>query len=875
MVACLPADEKAVKKNYVQRFLDRFELVKEESEGWAVPCPCPGHGVDGRDSDPSLWVTVLPDGKIYLYCRVGCTYGGVLKALGMTHEDLACPPGEEPAEATSYGGRLSHPVGEDYLDLLDRVYRDLLAGLTLEAAHRTTMIDRGLTGEEVDLREYRTLLLSRVHELLGGLYDKYKDTLYQIPGFVWRDGHPHFVPEFTGIVVPVRDSKGRVVALKVRTAGKPKYLYVTSGKCSRSPGAPVHFPCTRETPSLSRVRLTEGEIKADIATALSGTFTIGIPGVASYWKAQGAIAGLGVQETLISFDWSDILSKGGVREAALKLARELAARGYHVGVEKWEGAKGIDEALVAHIKPQEVWGITEVERLFSGLPPLGDGPAATPGVSEPEEGEVIEATNDPHALARSFLAKTQVAPGWPRFRVCDSLWWEYDGKAYVQVSEEQVKAMLVPSMKEDFDAQNKQAVSSWMKAHPTKDKALAPKAVQVFIPVVNSTLMVLKSMVGVPRGLKQPCWLDGAGPFPAEDVVVLNNGILHVPSYLKGAEAFIAHTPNLFAAQRLSYDFLPGGPEPTEWLKFLHSLWPHEQESIDTLQEVMGYLLTRDTRQQQIFFLLGPRRAGKGTIARVIKAMVGDSNFTGPTLQSLGSQFGLEPLIDKSVAVVSDARLSGKADFQLIIERLLSLSGEDTVTADRKHRTGQDIRFSPRFMILTNILPELKDRSSALVGRLLVLQLTVSFQGREDKHLEDRLLKELPSIFLWALEGLKRLRERGKFVQPKSGRPALRDMECLDNPAKVFVEECCDFDPEGSVMMEDLYKAWVAWNKEQGEDYPAEKAGLGKLIRQAYPQIPAAKQKKENGVHKGRYYEGIRLKAAPDADPAPEAGPVT
>ena len=36
-----------------------------------------------------------------------------------------------------------------------------------------------------------------------------------------------------------------------------------------------------------------------------------------------------------------------------------------------------------------------------------------------------------------------------------------------------------------------------------------------------------------------------------------------------------------------------------------------------------GYCLTGDTAQQKIFMIVGPRRSGKGTIARILRALVG------------------------------------------------------------------------------------------------------------------------------------------------------------------------------------------------------------------------------------------------------------
>jgi putative DNA primase/helicase len=62
-----------------------------------------------------------------------------------------------------------------------------------------------------------------------------------------------------------------------------------------------------------------------------------------------------------------------------------------------------------------------------------------------------------------------------------------------------------------------------------------------------------------------------------------------------------------------------------------------------------------------MLLLIGPKRSGKGTIARMLAALVGRGHVVGPTLASLGTNFGLSPLLGRPLAVVSDARLSGNS----------------------------------------------------------------------------------------------------------------------------------------------------------------------------------------------------------------------
>ena len=217
------------------------------------------------------------------------------------------------------------------------------------------------------------------------------------------------------------------------------------------------------------------------------------------------------------------------------------------------------------------------------------------------------------------------------------------------------------------------------------------------------------------------------------------NGLLHLPK-----RRLYPHSPAFFTVNAVDYDYDMSAKAPAEWLRLLEVLWPHDAEAIATLQEMFGLLLTGDTRQQKAFLIVGPKRSGKGTIARLLTALLGADNVAGPTLSGLGQNFGLAPLIGKPLAIISDARLSGRADQQIIAERLLAITGEDALTIDRKYQAAWTGRLPTRFLILTNELPRLADASGALASRFVVLTLRQSFYGKEDQGLTERLLKNCP-----------------------------------------------------------------------------------------------------------------------------------
>src|SRR5260370_40823834 len=178
-------------------------------------------------------------------------------------------------------------------------------------------------------------------------------------------------------------------------------------------------------------------------------------------------------------------------------------------------------------------------------------------------------------------------------------------------------------------------------------------------------------------------------------------------------------------------------------------------------------------------------------MGRVRRTSTGERHVGGPTLAHITEHFGLSSLVGKSVAIIADARISGRSDTALLTERLLSISGEDTLSIPRKflpHWTG---KLATRFLLMTNELPRIEDASGALASRFLVLTLHEAFYGREDHALFDRFQLELPGILNWALEGWDRLYARARFVQPSSAATLVEEFQDLGSPIVAFVRERC------------------------------------------------------------------------------------
>ena len=383
--------------------------------------------------------------------------------------------------------------------------------------------------------------------------------------------------------------------------------------------------------------------------------------------------------------------------------------------------------------------------------------------------------------------------------------------------------------------------------------------------LVNDVLLALKGRVHVDESTEQPAWLDVDDTIArpeARFTFACRNGLLDLS---QATPQLLPATPLFFSANGVEYDYDPAASCP-EWNDFLNELWPDDPASIELLQEVFGLCCVPVTELQKILLLLGPPRSGRGTCMRILAALLGSGNVCGPTLNSLTKEFGLAPLLGKLVAVFNDARISARANDGVIVESLLSISGEDVLTVNRKFLPQIETKLNTRLIVVTNEIPAFRDSSGALASRFVVIKFAQSFLGREDIFLTERLSHELPGILNWAIAGLSRLRIRGRFVQPDSARDVIDEILQLASPVQTFVDECCVIGPSCRIARCQLFDAWKAWCDQNGYGF-GNKSTFGKQLRSILPSLETeqprpSREPRDCKPQSGRprYYVGIALR---------------
>lgn len=669
------------------------------------------------------------------------------------------------------------------------------------------------------------------------------------------------------LFLPYYDHAGaRIDYCRVKPTNPPTFLSGKPSKYLGPKGVPVrvYFPKinTSSYQSLSiPLFVTEGEKKA-ICASIHGFLCIGLGGVACWSKKRQKdkngikigerelhddLASLPWQgrEVYIAFD-SDRSTKREVQREENALAMALKAQGARVKVIQLPSTtsgnkQGIDDFLCT-------FGAEAFARLIT---------EAIEPQSLEKDSAAQDAVDNPHRLAQSFLAKG-AGDKIGVIRYWNNDFIRYEAGAYRLHPQGDMKPCVTEHVRQEYINYSKRLSCN------SSQKFTKPVKVRQ----INDVMNALQSITYLSSSHLPPSWIGSSSTADRPDpytLLPMKNGILQLDSEnLASGTALLPLDPNLFTMNAVPFDYDAGATKPERWMEFLHQLWPLDIQAVSCLQEWFGYLLTSDTRLQKMLMLIGPKRSGKGTILRILAKVLGKGNVVSPTLSSLGTQFGLAPLLGKSVAIISDARLSNRNDQAVITERILSITGEDTQTIDRKYRDPISAKLLTRFVIASNELPRLTDTSGALSGRMILLKLSNSFFGKEDIHLDDKLSTELPGILLWAIEGLLRLRQRGRFLQPDSSNSIAQELEDLVSPIGAFIREECIVESTASVEIAEMYRRWKEWCEEQGRQHPGSLQTFGRDLHAACSGLSVARP--SQGGRRVRVYLGIRLRRIGDPE---------
>ena len=334
-----------------------------------------------------------------------------------------------------------------------------------------------------------------------------------------------------------------------------------------------------------------------------------------------------------------------------------------------------------------------------------------------------------------------------------------------------------------------------------------------------------------------------------EDRIHVANGTLFVDRGLSEEKEV--------CVSRLPVAYLPDAPEPKRWLQFLGELlYP---EDIPTVQEYFGYCLLPTTRAQKMLMIIGKGGEGKSRIGVVLSALFGDSLYAGSIAKVATNRFARADLEHKLLLVDDDMKLEALPETNTIKAIVTS---EIPMDLERKGiQSYQGAMYARLIGFGNGSLKSLYDRSYGFYRRQLILKTKDRPDDREDDpYLSEKLLKELDGIFLWALEGLRRLMANGyNFTVSERAKRNLDESIYESNTVNGFLESegYIKIEPGFSCSTKELYEVYLNWCEDNA--YPS--MSKGSFVQQMGMQaaqygMAASNNLYENGKRL-RGYEGV------------------
>ena len=472
----------------------------------------------------------------------------------------------------------------------------------------------------------------------------------------------------------------------------------------------------------------------------------------------------------------------------------------------------------------------------------------------PDGAGLNESDDNEHRLARAVVAPYTSA-GRRTLAYWQGDFHSWDGVRYVTHAPNEFRPTANHTIRRELEAAQRARLAD----HDWSGEKQPPAMPKVTSALVTNVLQGVEGSCRLLAVPESPAWIrDARGADPTE-IVVAQNGLVHLPAYAAGHKDAIApHTPYYFSFNSVGYAVNAAAPSPREWLRFVESLWPGDEPQAQHLAEWMGYLLTPDRSQQKMLLLVGASGSGKGTIARVIRQLVGAGNCAAPTVDSLSGEFGVAPLIGKSVAIFGDAKFDKKTPMATLTGRIMNITGEDVLTINRKNRDHFTARLNTRFVMLANDMPDFGAAAREMTRRWSILTFSESFIGREDTQLDRKLQAELPGIFNWAVEGWTRFKARGHFAETEAGREVADEMLALGSPVSAFVKSRCRTGAMYTTPMKPLFDEWKRYC---GASNILDVGSVNRFARDIRACVPSLRtcQLREDGTQT-RVYRGIDVR---------------
>ncbi|MBE6091408.1 MAG: DNA primase [Clostridium beijerinckii] len=262
--------------------------------------------------------------------------------------------------------------------------------------------------------------------------------------------------------------------------------------------------------------------------------------------------------------------------------------------------------------------------------------------------------------------------------------------------------------------------------------------------------------------------------------------------------------------------------DKSDFKSFLYSTV--DEESIETLQESWGLMLSPHAREvQSCFIYKGEGSNGKSVAFDIQEALIDDNkHICSIGLGDFGEPFAISVAEGKHVNIVRDDELSGKT----VNKAFKSMCCGEPITVNRKNKDLVRLGFNMTMFFGLNRMPGASDKSTGFFRRPIIIPFNNSFgtekEVREsirdkvkDPQIANRIIQnELDIVLTWAYYGLDRVKKNNwKVTVSKSAEREMEEYREEVDSAYAFFKAKITKVPNKNIRMPkgEIYKSYNEW----------------------------------------------------------------
>jgi len=294
-----------------------------------------------------------------------------------------------------------------------------------------------------------------------------------------------------------------------------------------------------------------------------------------------------------------------------------------------------------------------------------------------------------------------------------------------------------------------------------------------------------------------------------ENLINMTNGVYDLQE-----QTLHPHSPTHYMTTQLPFGYDPNAQCIT-WQMYLLSTFVKprttepDPELIEFVQEAMGYSLTTSVQHHVYFLCFGEGANGKGILFHVLEQLAGNACVPLNVDILKHEQYQLADLAGKRIALCSETSSTKNLVEDAYIKTLVA---GDTMNVRQIRKEPFVLKPQCKLWQAANKLPDVADTSVGYWRRVKVVPFNREFAPNERiLDMKDRLDRELPGIFNWCMTGLRRLHDRGRFVDPGQVKAATAQYRTESNPVELFIADECYTGDKMKVQSSRIYEEYKSW----------------------------------------------------------------